>query len=236
MINMKKGGKIHKKILIASLFVALFGLFLFLGENGIAATYTVSNTDDSGAGSLRQAITDANANAGTDTIDFSGLPTGGQETITLSSSLPDISETVIIDASDNWDDTGGDDRPGVKITGSVDYGFDILDAADNTLISGIKFEGFTNNGIKLLAENTQIGMDCLGTPNNHQRNIFVGNGSGGFNDGGIYMLGADDNNIAGNWFGLDDDETVNRNNMQSLEIELSHGNIIGYEEIKAKFG
>ncbi|MFH1536434.1 MAG: right-handed parallel beta-helix repeat-containing protein, partial [Patescibacteria group bacterium] len=228
---MKRGGKIYKKILFFGLFIALFGLFLFLGESGIAATYTVSNTNDSGAGSLRQAITDANANPGTDTIDFSGLPTGGQETITLSSALPDITESVIIDASDNWDDTGGDDRPGVKITGSVNYGFNILDAADNTRISGIKFEGFNNNGIKLLAENTQIGMDCLGTPNNHQRNIFVGNGSGGFNDGGIYMLGADDNNIAGNWFGIDDDgETISRNNLQGLEIELSHGNVIGYED------
>ena len=34
------------------------------------ATYTVTNTNNSGAGSLRQAILDANANAGTDTIVF----------------------------------------------------------------------------------------------------------------------------------------------------------------------
>ena len=37
---------------------------------GLLATYTVTNTDDSGAGSLRQAILDANGNAGADTIDF----------------------------------------------------------------------------------------------------------------------------------------------------------------------
>ena len=35
-----------------------------------AATFTVTNTADSGAGSLRQAILDANANPGADTIAF----------------------------------------------------------------------------------------------------------------------------------------------------------------------
>lgn len=38
-----------------------------------AATYTVANTDDSGTGSLRQAILDANANAGADIIDATGV-------------------------------------------------------------------------------------------------------------------------------------------------------------------
>ena len=36
----------------------------------LLATYTVTNTNDSGAGSLRQAILDANGNAGADTIEF----------------------------------------------------------------------------------------------------------------------------------------------------------------------
>ena len=34
------------------------------------ATYTVSNSDDSGVGSLRQAIADANSNPGLDKINF----------------------------------------------------------------------------------------------------------------------------------------------------------------------
>ncbi|MFK7908082.1 MAG: hypothetical protein AB8B69_23325, partial [Chitinophagales bacterium] len=50
-------------VLIASLFLA------FSPAN--AATFTVSNTDDSGAGSLRQAILDANSTAGADVIEFS---------------------------------------------------------------------------------------------------------------------------------------------------------------------
>ena len=56
-----------------------------------AATFTVINTNDSGAGSLRQAITDANGGgAGPHTIAFN-IPGSGVETITLSSGLPIVS-------------------------------------------------------------------------------------------------------------------------------------------------
>ena len=63
---------------------------------GLLATYTVINTSDTGAGSLRQAITDANANAGTDNISFNIAGTG-VHTITLTSTLPHITDTVMID-------------------------------------------------------------------------------------------------------------------------------------------
>jgi hypothetical protein len=54
-----------------------------------AATLTVTNTNDSGAGSLREAMTEANASVGmSDTIGFA--PSLAGETIILASRLPDV--------------------------------------------------------------------------------------------------------------------------------------------------
>jgi len=62
----------------------------------VAATFSVTNTNDSGADSLRQAILDANANPGTDTIEFN-IPGAGVHTITPLTALPAATETVTID-------------------------------------------------------------------------------------------------------------------------------------------
>jgi len=61
-----------------------------------AATFTVINTNDSGAGSLRQALTDANGTAGPHTIQFA-IPGVGLHTINVASFLPTIDEQVTID-------------------------------------------------------------------------------------------------------------------------------------------
>ena len=56
------------------------GSWFPFGWQGVLATYTVTNTSNTGAGSLRQAITDANANAGADTIVFA-IPGAGHNDI-----------------------------------------------------------------------------------------------------------------------------------------------------------
>ena len=69
---------------------ALLGLL----SSSTAAVYTVTNTNDSGAGSLRQAVADANGNAGSDTVDFSlGI---GSHTITLTSGQIEISDALTL--------------------------------------------------------------------------------------------------------------------------------------------
>ncbi len=59
------------------------------------ASFSVTNTNDSGPGSLRQAIMDANANPGADNIIFN-IPQPGPYTITPASALPTITDPVTI--------------------------------------------------------------------------------------------------------------------------------------------
>ena len=88
---------------------------------GAMATFTVTSTADSGAGSLRQAILDANAADGRDAIVFDASFDGGAEDIIrLTSGQIEITDALRID--------GG---PGVTITGDA-AGDDVTDAAGIT--------------------------------------------------------------------------------------------------------
>jgi hypothetical protein len=67
------------------------------GYNHTLATFSVTNTNDSGAGSLRQAILDANAAAGADTINFTGtMADTTPDTITLTTGQLVISDDLTI--------------------------------------------------------------------------------------------------------------------------------------------
>jgi predicted outer membrane repeat protein len=69
------------------------GALLLAPQAGAATTYTVTNTLDSGAGSLRQAVDDANNNAGADIIVFDASAAG---TITLTTGEIAIRDAVSI--------------------------------------------------------------------------------------------------------------------------------------------
>lgn len=75
--------------------ICLFGLLAF-SLPSFSNQYSVTNTNDTGAGSLAQAITDANSNPGLDTIVFN-LTEGASMTIAPTTSLPAISGSVFID-------------------------------------------------------------------------------------------------------------------------------------------
>lgn len=82
-------------------FSRLSAVLCLCASNALAATFTVTNTNDSGLGSLRQAMTDANAtanaNASTpDVIQFN-IPGSGVRTIAPLTNLPAITESVTID-------------------------------------------------------------------------------------------------------------------------------------------
>lgn len=75
---------------------ALLGSLCLSGGIAEAATFAVTSTADSGPGSLRQAITDATAASGADTITFA-IPGAGPHTITLATQFPGISGELVID-------------------------------------------------------------------------------------------------------------------------------------------
>lgn len=80
----------HKALLAISLLV-----FYSFSD---AATFIVSNTNDLGPGSLRQAIEDANATPGTDAVHFD-IPGIAPHTINLLTALPVVAETILIEGN-----------------------------------------------------------------------------------------------------------------------------------------
>jgi hypothetical protein len=86
--------KTKKRVKMRTTGLALAVLFGAVAAS--ANTYTVTSTADSGAGTLRQAILDANAHIGADTISFN-ITGSGVQTITPATALPAITDPVTID-------------------------------------------------------------------------------------------------------------------------------------------
>jgi len=120
---------------------AFLGLLL-LGWSGtlLGNTYTVTNTNDSGAGSLRQAMLDANANSGLDTIAFNVSGTGcdgsGVCTITPASGLPTVSSPVLIDGY-----TQPGSSPNTNAQGALNTVLKIVIDGSTVQGTGFKFTG-----------------------------------------------------------------------------------------------
>jgi hypothetical protein len=142
-------------------------------------TFTVTNTNDSGAGSLRQAILDANANAGQhDTIDFAiGTGAGGYVdptplepgsgdeywTINLSSALPEITDAVNIDATTQTNWLAGSFMPIVLDGNNGAYaGLTLSPDADGSTIRGLVIRDFDGSGISTQASNVTIAGNWIG--------------------------------------------------------------------------
>ncbi len=176
----------------------LFGLWQQPSWYGVLATYTVTSTVDNAsaattAGTLRWAITQANANAGADTIAFNitgSAGTYGEYTITPYAVMPTLTEAVTIDGS-TQPGTGAAGHPLIVLDGNGGSatGINLSGTADGTTIRGLVIRDFTSYGIYIAA--------------NSNGNTIVGNYIGSLNaDGtdagaterndayGIYNLGA----------------------------------------------
>jgi len=162
----------------------LFLLCIFSWQYIVPTTYTVTTTADSGAGSLRQAILDANSNSSTPhTINFS--ISSGVQTITLLTALPSITRSnITIDGSTQPGWSAGD--PQIVLDGSSLTAFTIdgltIDNASNITIQDLVI----NNGFL-------SGIYIVGNCNNNTiSNCFSGvaqtGTSASANQFGIYVL------------------------------------------------
>lgn len=162
-----------------------------------ASTFLVTNTADSGSGSLRQAILDANAHPGPDTIDFA-IPGSGVQTIVVGSTtglhLPDITDPVTIDgysqpgASVNTLTYGDNAVLLIELDGSAaPLGSDGLTiAAGNSTVRGLVINKFPSDGIALWTnggdqvEGNFIGTNATGTAAlaNAGRGVTINNSAG----------------------------------------------------------
>ncbi len=187
-----------------------------------ALGFTVINGNDAGPGSLRQAILDANANAGPDVISFSIA--SGPQRIVLTSQLPTINDPLTID---------GTTQPGfagvplieIQPDGNV-IGDGIKITGGNSVLRGLVLNNFRGHAITIetgganVIEGNYIGTDATGAvaAANLQNGIFIVSSnnnrvgglttaarnviSGNFGSGVNMVLGASNNLVQGNYIGV----------------------------------
>ncbi len=224
-------------------------LALFPHQN-FAATFTVTVTNDSGAGSLRQAILDANASGGADTIDFN-IASG--VTIPVATNLPPITDPVTIDATTQpgWVSAPIIEVNGTNIGGAGQDGFKIW--AGDTTIRGLVINRFTGDGIEIATNGNNVIEGCylgtglsgtndlgntlcgvfitnstlnvIGSTNAGRGNVISGNNQQGVLIGGTNSFG---NQILGNLIGLgaNGSNTV-ANSQNGIHVHNSRSNLIG---------
>lgn len=211
--------------------------------DGSASTVVIT-TNDSGAGSLRQAMINANNTPGTQTITFN-IP--GPAVIYLASPLPVITSPVVIDGQTS--NPGWDGKPVVEINGqsAVANGFETATDVGGVTISGLIITRFTNAGVYFAQ------TDSGPTPGNGVFTSFIGvdrSGGGGKgnatgviarsdnavistnvisgnNGAGILIENdADGVNINGNIIGLADNNISPRPNAQGIVMYGSVNNAL----------
>ncbi len=190
----------------------------------IGTVYTVTNTNNSGTGTLRQAITDANAHAGADTISFNISGTGAH-TITPTSALPTITGAVILDATTDNSFAANGNMPAIILDGnnlSAD-GLKLSSTADGTTIRGLVIRDFTGDGIEI--QSGSNGNTVTGNYIGRLTATGTDAGSGEANGGqGINLLGA--NNTIGGLTAADRNVISGNNNGVKLNGTSATGNLV----------
>lgn len=173
--------------------------------NSQAAVFTVINTNDSGTGSLRQALIGANGAAGVDTIRFSIGGTAKIKRIAPLTPLPTITQGVFIDG---YSQPGAvahspGESPGAVILVQLDgslmptTGAGLGVCANNVIIQGLSITHFAKHGIALGQDN--VIATCPGAAGSDNSTIsgnYIGIAPDGVSAAGNTLSGLVMNNSA----------------------------------------
>ena len=212
------------------------------------SAFVVTNTLNGGAGSLRQAILDANANAGPDTITFAIPGAGLHQILPLAAGLPAITDPVTIDATTQPGFVVG--GPVVELNGGeTSAGANgLVINAGASVVRGLIINRFPGSGIVLQGGDSNIvvgnwigttasggapagngnGILILSSANSiggqalAERNVISGNTNGV--QIGQSALG---NSISGNLIGTDATGTLDVGNVQAGVLVIGEANAIG---------
>ena len=210
----------------------------------LLATFTVTNVNDSGPGSLRQAILSSNAATGsaTNAINFQ-VGSGGTETISLLSALPGVTHPVVIDGTTQ---PGTGTAPHIVLdgtnAGANSAGLTLTKSSST--VEGLAIDNFAEYAINVSGSSNVIADNYLGlTPagalaaNTHNAinltyatgNTITGNVVSGNLGNGIEVYDSSNNLVTGNLVGTNPAGTAalpNQGNAVKIEAG-SKGNVIG---------
>ena len=181
-----------------------------------AATFVVTNLANSGSGTLRQAILDANAAPGFDTINFN-LPGSGVQTIAPTNALPAITNAVFID---------GFSQPGSSANTSAN--------GDNSVhlirLDGFKCLDTSADGLKFTTANPFAASPASGST---VRGLCLVRFNNGISANEVSSL-----TISGNWIGLDVDGIARGNRSSGIYLtsffSTGQNNVIGGTTLAAR--
>ena len=170
-------------------------------EASLINIFAVTNTNDSGTGSLRQAILDANAAPnsinGPDELHFN-IPSESVNTIAPASALPPITEPVVIDgytqsgASPNTLAVGNNASIQIELDGNSCDGLcgqALLISSGGSTIKGLAIHGNFNNGIEVNGSGSTITGNFFGLKADGTANGVIASG--------VYLNNSSNNTIGG---------------------------------------
>ena len=177
-------------------------------------TFVVINTNSSGAGSLAQAVLDAQANLGADTISFNVVGAGPQ-TINLVSGLV-FTDQITLDGTTQ----GGYSGTPLIVLNGVGAGagqVGIQISANNSIVRGLTIQNFQSDGIRVAASNVTIRGNWIGLN-------AAGSASAGNGGAGISLTSGSNLTIGG--LAVNEGNVISGNVLQGISIAAGSGHVI----------